>query len=191
MESFHVNANTDLDMFRFCLIYLLWSQYFLGKKQILFHVRFSPEESWGREESFSWSPLYSFPTAPMPETAAGRPSPAASWQMDPRCWPANSCCSAEQLSKRAEGTCLQLDQPHTHAKGDPSCQMTGCALSSTENTWASWTDITSLRDEKNSRLGWHVAQPNKVVTKIWQLVVLLWAGPCCSYTMAALTTLWP
>lgn len=73
MESFHVNANTDLDMFRFCLIYLLWSRYFLGKMQMLFQVRFSAEESWGREESFSCSPLYSFPTAPMPETAAGRP----------------------------------------------------------------------------------------------------------------------
>lgn len=48
----------------------------------------------------------------------------------------HSCCSAEQLRKRAEGTCLQLDPLHTDAKGDPSCQTTGCSPSSTENTWA-------------------------------------------------------
>lgn len=73
MESFHVNRRTDLEMFRFCLIYLLWSQYFLGKMQMLFQVIFSAEGSRRREESYSCSLLYPFPTAPMPQTAAISP----------------------------------------------------------------------------------------------------------------------
>lgn len=44
MERFHVNARTELKTFRFCLIYPLWSQYFQGKMQMFFQVRFSAGE---------------------------------------------------------------------------------------------------------------------------------------------------
>lgn len=93
--------------------------------------------------------------------------------------------TAEQESR---GCCLQLDPPQAHAKGDLRCQMTGCALSSAENTWASWTGITSPRDENNSSLGWHMAQPNKGATETRQLVVLP-RGVVAATQLAALTAL--
>lgn len=40
----------------------------------------------------------------------------------------------------------------------------------------SWTGITSPNDEEKSRLRWHMAQSNKVASKIQKLVVVLWVG---------------
>lgn len=110
MQSFHVNE-TDLEMFRFCLNYLLWSHYFLGKIQMLFQVRFSAGEKRGRKETSSCSPVYSFTTSPMPQTAADRPSPAASWQMHPESWTATA--AAQQNSWAREQRVLPLAGPTT------------------------------------------------------------------------------
>lgn len=93
--------------------------------------------------------------------------------------------TAEQESR---GCCLQLDSPQAQAKGDPHCQMSACALSSTENTWASWTGITPPRDGNNSSWGWHMARPNKGATETRQLVVLPW-GVVAATQKVALTPL--
>lgn len=128
MESFHVNARTDLETFSFCLIYLLWSQYFLGKMQMLFQVRFSAGEGKGREEPLSRSPLYSFPTASTPQTAADKSpvlQPRGRWILRaelPQLLPSRT---AEQESRGR----LPSAGPTAHAcHGELSCQTTGCAL---------------------------------------------------------------
>lgn len=185
MQSFHVNEKTDLETFRLCLNYLVWSHYFLGKIQMLFQVRLSAGERRGRKESSSCSPVYSFTTSPMAQTAADKPSPAASWQMNPESWTATA--AAQQNSWAREQRLLPPAGPTPGTgQGDPRCQMPGCALSSTENTWASCTGITSPRDDNTSSVGWHMAQPNKGATGARQLVVLPW-GAVAATQLAALT----